>query len=186
MARVCLGNIKGPKGDPGPAGPAGPQGEPGNTPVKGVDYFTEEEIRSIKEGYVAANGGIESTDHPGCYYRTMDGEVEWINPPMELGVEYRTTERFMGKIVYRQAVHCGSMPNTAEKLISYSTPSGEISTAIRCWGYSSKGHTIPYISDYAQIYLYASDEGIGIKTSKDQSQYNAVVVVEYTKKVNGL
>ena len=59
MARILLGNIKGPQGDPGPAGPAGepgapgapgatgPQGEPGKTPVKGVDYLTEEEIQAL-------------------------------------------------------------------------------------------------------------------------------------------
>lgn len=28
--------------------------------------------------------------------------VEWINPPMELGTEYRTTERYLGKTVYIQ------------------------------------------------------------------------------------
>lgn len=32
---------------------------------------------------------------------------EWVNPPMELGYEYRTTERFMGKPVYRKAVELG-------------------------------------------------------------------------------
>lgn len=37
--------------------------------------------------------------------------VEWINPPMELGVEYRTTERYLGKPVYAKVVNCGSLPN---------------------------------------------------------------------------
>ena len=31
---------------------------------------------------------------------------EWVNPPMEVGREYRTTERFMGYPVYAQIVHC--------------------------------------------------------------------------------
>lgn len=51
MARVLLGNIKGPKGDTGPAGPAGAagaQGAAGYTPVKGKDYFTEADIQSLK------------------------------------------------------------------------------------------------------------------------------------------
>lgn len=44
---------------------------------------------------------IESADYPGCYYRhNAAGEVEWINPPMIDGVEYRTTERHEGKPVY--------------------------------------------------------------------------------------
>lgn len=43
---------------------------------------------------------IESTDYPGCYYRMVDGEQEWINPPMVCGAKYRTTERFEGAAVY--------------------------------------------------------------------------------------
>ena len=39
------------------------------------------------------------------------GEWEYINPPMELGVEYRTTERYKGKPVYTKAVDCGYMTN---------------------------------------------------------------------------
>lgn len=42
----------------------------------------------------------ESTDYPGCHYRMVDGEQEWINPPMAFGEVYRTTERFNGKPVY--------------------------------------------------------------------------------------
>lgn len=32
---------------------------------------------------------------------------EWENPPMVLGVEYRTTERYLGKPVYAKLVDCG-------------------------------------------------------------------------------
>ena len=42
---------------------------------------------------------VESTEYPGCYYRTVDGETEWINPPMN-GGPYRTTERFRREPVY--------------------------------------------------------------------------------------
>ena len=41
---------QGEKGEQGPMGPEGPQGEKGNdgyTPVKGVDYFTEEELKEL-------------------------------------------------------------------------------------------------------------------------------------------
>ena len=44
--------------------------------------------------------GFESTDYLGCYYRLVNGVVEWFNPPMKLGEEYRTTERYQGKPVY--------------------------------------------------------------------------------------
>lgn len=42
----------------------------------------------------------ESKESPGCYYRMVDGEMEWINPPMYDGLEYRTTERCGGYPVY--------------------------------------------------------------------------------------
>ena len=38
------------QGPIGPVGPVGPQGEPGYTPIKGVDYFHQEDIERIREG----------------------------------------------------------------------------------------------------------------------------------------
>ena len=40
--------------------------------------------------------------------------VEWINPPMTLGTEYRTTERYLGKPVYVKAVDCGEITDGKE------------------------------------------------------------------------
>ena len=60
---------------------------------------------------ISAMQGIESTDHPGCYYVLNGSTVEWVNPPMYIGVEYRTTERYDGKPVYVKLVDCGVMAN---------------------------------------------------------------------------
>lgn len=35
-------------------------------------------------------------------------EWEFVNPPMEVGVEYRTTERYLGKAVYVKLFDCGA------------------------------------------------------------------------------
>lgn len=59
-------------------------------------------------GNIGAMHGINSADSPGCYYLLNGSNVEWINPPMNLGVEYRTTERFLGKPVYVQMVNFGA------------------------------------------------------------------------------
>ena len=59
--------------------------------------------RSKYEGYwrdICYPNGIESVAHKGCFYHIVNGEVEWINPPMVAGVEYRTTERRNGMPVY--------------------------------------------------------------------------------------
>lgn len=42
--------------------------------------------------------------------------VEWINPPMVLGTEYRTTERYLGKPVYVKTVNTGNLPGNAAKV----------------------------------------------------------------------
>lgn len=39
------------------------------------------------------------------------GEWEWENPPMSVGVEYCTTERWSGKPVFTKLVDCGAMTN---------------------------------------------------------------------------
>ena len=44
---------------------------------------------------------------------------EWVNPPMLLGVEYRTTERYNGKPVYVKLVDFGLLPNNTTKTVSY-------------------------------------------------------------------
>ncbi len=50
----------------------------------------------------------ESAEHPGCYYREIsEGVVEWLNPPMMVGVEYRTVERYQGEPVYVKMVNLG-------------------------------------------------------------------------------
>lgn len=37
------------------------------------------------------------------------GPIEWINPPMQLGVEYRTTERYLGKPLYKKLIEFPSL-----------------------------------------------------------------------------
>lgn len=50
----------------------------------------------------AGGGGIftEDTEYPGCFYREVDGEKEWLNPPMVSNTAYRTVERYDGKPVW--------------------------------------------------------------------------------------
>lgn len=57
-----------------------------------------------KDPKAKSTGILESADYPGCFYRLVVDEEEWINPPMVAGVEYRTTERFNGAPVYTKVV----------------------------------------------------------------------------------
>lgn len=42
------------------------------------------------------------------------GEWEYINPPMESGIEYRTTERFWGRPVYYKIIDCGQIADNKQ------------------------------------------------------------------------
>ena len=138
------------------------------------------------------SGTVESTDYPGCYYRMVDGVVEWINPPMSLGVEYRTTERYTGKPVYIKLVDFGSLPNHTFKTV-YITESEK---TIPIW-FEGKLDThnqvmrdgfLPANNGAGGNYLittvsFTGNEigGIFVKTTMDMTGFTAKVLVKYIK-----
>jgi hypothetical protein len=127
----------------------------------------------------------ESADYPGCFYRTVDGETEWINPPMEPGVEYRTTGRYQGKPVYGQLVDFGTLPNASTKAVKFGINSG---TAVVRWNgtlrVGSQAASFPWISSTGEIraIAYISSTGhLCVVTFSDQSANTAEFIVEYIK-----
>lgn len=126
-------------------------------------------------------GSIVQMNLTGGMYRTMEGETEWFNPPMALGVEYRTTERWNGSAVYTMAVDFGALPNNTEK--SKSALAANLNVFdIR--GYAKNGsYNVPIPGYYAiQSMGYTKSNGnLWISTAADMSGYNAYVVVKYTK-----
>lgn len=109
--------------------------------------------------------------------------VEWINPPMELGTEYRTTERYLGKPVYVKVVDCGNCPESGHKDIRFDT-SG-VALPIRCygnWTYDGRS-TIPFEttgSDRMVVGIIGSF--IRITTGgRNFSEHTCTVTVYYTK-----
>ena len=69
---------------------------------------------------------------------------EWENPPMKIGVEYRTTERYDGKPVFVMAVNGGGFPNSSSKKIDVQIPdtSGQVKM-LDCYGVLDNGTQIP-------------------------------------------
>ena len=93
-------------------------------------------------------GERQNRTYPDCRYRiAADGETEWINPPMLAGTEYRTTERWNGKVVYVKLL---TWKNTAD--INYTTtvsiPHGitNIMSASARIDYTTDRWGLPYIS----------------------------------------
>lgn len=114
---------------------------------------------------------------------------EWVNPPMDLGVEYRTTERYLGKPVYVKMVDCGSLPNAGYKAVNIGTPGLEKVIEISGCAIDTKGdfYSIPatnFSSSVHDVGLYATgSQAIAISTQSDRSNYRAYVKVKYTKTI---
>lgn len=93
---------EGPKGETGPAGPEGPQGPqgnqgiPGKTPVKGVDYFTDDDIAEIvREVWESYSGEVDvKTDETLIMkdgilsVNTVDEVIEDDTRPITSGAVY--------------------------------------------------------------------------------------------------
>ena len=114
---------------------------------------------------------------------TLLAPVEYLNPPMKLGMEYRTTERYLGKPVYVKAVGCGSCPASGYKDVVY----GDVGIVlpIRCegtWSYGGRS-TIPFEStNDDQLHIGALGGTIRVKTGgKDFSSYTCTATVYYAK-----
>ena len=121
--------------------------------------------------------GFESTDYPGCYYRMVDGAVEWLNPPMVVGTEYRTTERYLGKPVYVKVVNFGNYPASGTKTVAHKI--SNVRNIVSCLGTSSLGYSVNgylYISAF-----YADKTNINITVTADVSNNGVKVMLKYTK-----
>lgn len=148
--------------------------------VSGAAIAAPVRVFEIVNGY----GQIESIEHPGCYYHMVDGEQEWVIPPMVLGVEYRTTERYNGKVVYTQAVDGGLLPNKSAKVVSVNAKSPNlVSTRVMITNGSFETH-LPFINSSgspAARCFFNSSGGCNIHTYEDVSTYTATIFTKYTK-----
>ena len=104
-------------------------------------------------------------------------EWEWVNPPMEVGVEYRTTERWQGKPVYTKLIYCGLSANGADTntKISGATPIrfetsiggkmvsphiwGDLTDANTAWASLYKG-----IDGFIHVIIYANSSAVNLET----------------------
>lgn len=109
------------------------------------------------------------------------GEWEYINPKMELGVEYRTTERWNGKVVYTKLIDLGALPNNTEKSVAHGIANLENALSISAFAKSADWQfTLP--SSYAaETKIVFAPQAVTITTAVDRSAYNGYATLKYTK-----
>lgn len=108
---------------------------------------------------------------------------EYVNPPMQLGVEYRTTERYLGKPVYTMAFQFGALPNSSDKVVEM--PGTDNTCEIfEIHGLMSSNMTLPGFSGIdsaSEIHLTGLSNTAYIVTKADRSSATAVIVAKYFK-----
>lgn len=113
--------------------------------------------------------------------KLWESQLEYANPPMLLGVEYRTTERYLGKPVYTQVINCGSMPDIgSSKNVSIAAFNVDVVTFISGWC-TYYGSVID--ATILGMAMSANTANIVIKNLDREVNSNAVMyaLVKYTK-----
>ena len=108
---------------------------------------------------------------------------EYENPPMQVGPEYRTTERYMGKAVYTMCINLGTMPNATTVNYPISIPR---KCDIRYSGMMQKsdgtGIAFPYkLGNTEQVDVCVANTAIYITSNVDHSAWNGYLTLWYIK-----
>lgn len=114
------------------------------------------------------------------YYGNKWFPWECVNPPLYTGVEYRTKERFNGKVVYTKLVDLGALPNATRKQVAHGASATQV---IRCCGQMSNGISLPFHYDNTTnwIEIYAGGSDIVILAGNDQTSRTATAQIWYLK-----
>ena len=113
------------------------------------------------------------------------GDWEHTNPPMELGIEYRTTERYLGKPVYVKLFDCGTIPaqGTHKDLVF----SPDVDSIVSVTAYSPiRGNTLPYYdANGVRCSITGSGSTVMIwNYSEPLMDTNVRALIKYTKTTN--
>ena len=107
------------------------------------------------------------------------GEWEWVNPPMVVGTEYRTTERYKGKPVYCKLVDFGKLPNNTYKDVAHGISNLHLTISV-----SGESNGDNLIGNMYITYVNIGSTNIRIKTNADMSGVGATVLIKYTKTID--
>ena len=106
---------------------------------------------------------------------------EWVNPPLELGVEYRTTERYRKKPVYVKLFNFGTLPNQVKKSVLHEIANVEYMICVTAT--AKVGSESLAVNNMRGVDgCYATGTSIVIETSENLSSWsNCFCLLKYTK-----
>ena len=161
-------------------GSSSPQNAPDMAPGNGESRYifarvTNYDAQNVLQEYWSLNQGAQNQARRICRNGVW-GPLEWINPPMKLGVEYRTVESYNNKPVYAKAISFGQAPNATYKDVSHGIESfGQLVSYTGMMG----GANLIETPALDSIQINASN--IRITTNTDVSANYVYLVLRYTK-----
>ena len=103
---------------------------------------------------------------------------EYENPPMKIGVEYKTTERYLGYPVYKKVIDFGALPNSTTKSVEHGI--SNLKQGIRYDIVGANDNTV--FSFYPQIKnVYNGGTNINVVTDSNMSAYTVNIIFSYIK-----
>ena len=117
-------------------------------------------------------------------YNSIWSNWEWVNPPMQVGVEYRTTERWQGNPVYVKLIDAGTLPNSSTKYVESAIVNGITKVVdVKLNMYSGSG--MAQRTNDSRIIVTVNVESpyawLEITANENFSTYTGQVVVKYIK-----
>lgn len=130
-----------------------------------------------------ANAAIQAGNAGSCVVRSIysytPSEWEYVNPPLNVGVEYRTTERYLQKPVYTKLIASGTIPAGSSVTLEIADNIQHIVFA-DCYGISTTQYnnlSVVYVSG-------ARPSGVVLQNAGSADRSNYYVLVRYTKTSN--
>lgn len=137
--------------------------------------------------YVKFNAGTslmtESAEYPGCYYRVVNDQTEWINPPLVEGEEYRTVRRYKGATVFEKILNIGNLPDsTAAIRVAHGITGASEFPAVKVIA-TAASSVNRLVFDYGGGTAKAWVEGsnVVVDATADLSDYTGIACLEYIK-----
>lgn len=163
-------------------GSSSPQNAPKMTSdVGGAHYIfarvANYDSQNVLQEYWSLNQGAQNKAHRICRNGVW-GPLEWINPSMQIGVEYRTTERHNGKPVYKKAVNTGALSAGTSKSVAHGVENIGLRLSA-LYGINNDGDNL--VGNPGITGILVGGSNITITTAAGFSTSNSWVVIAYTK-----
>ena len=162
--------------------------------VEEINRLDEELYSAVKARFTSVINWVDpNTQYPAW---RVGGGCEWVNPPMEFGEEYCTTERWRGYPVYIQLVNAGTLlgKNNAKHIAVYYDADENcgvlksadiVSMTASVQGGTSEWSTMPFITGGTTLggdAYYMDGQGLVFRSSgADLSKFTGKAIFKYTK-----